>query len=540
MLPTRKADPALQGVPLFRKHLPQCTTSRLCPVVHASLDGAAKAVAFFATSVLRNCDEYWGTVGVQPWMQSALDDMADCWDFSSLLFQVPAPQQLAAFGRVAEMVRPFIKYIKWPNTMEYPYVEHSWPTAERLSQQYLLLCSRLRCRAQTQPWCSFWLEPCAYLAQPIRNFPLIEELLRNLWKTTHTGNKVNPITIATLSFSINAFLVDSSANNVGLDQSFLVKAEAVKIVSSTRPAQGKHLHVRPGDFAILQNRPFVGKLVIIKEVRSKVNETAALVTACLDKSFNAPAGNEHASHCWHAVYLLLHNRSMNSCSSNCERIGSLLHMLFEPDSKMSPARVCNRLRMREAGMLFTGGARDEVFVADICDVLISAGKTPFIQRAARAKRRKVDSSSVGSNLAIQRNIQEANAKVNVEGRGIIHMDSLDGVEGPFQSRLMDFLQNLPEHRREFHETHRPQDLDSQTKGLFKRIISKTKTNEGTTFHVEPVPAFVQRSRSTRDSVVTSTRRAALASWLKTDEGLEWQAQRAKLWDAFCQEQHSKL
>ena len=191
-------------------------------------------------------------------------------------------------------------------------------------------------------------------------------------------------------------------------------------------------------------------------------------------------------------------------------------------------------------MLFTGGARDEVFVADICDVLISAGKTPFIQRAARAKRRKVDSSSVGSNLAIQRNIQEANAKVNVQGRGIIHMDSLDGVEGPFQSQLMDFLQNLPEHRREFHETHRPQDLDSQTKGLFKRIISKTKTNEGTTFHVEPVPAFVQRSRSTRDSVVTSTRRAALASWLKTDEGLEWQAQRAKLWDAFCQEQHSKL
>ena len=517
------------------------------------MDAALRSISSFASSLLRSCEEYWGSVGIQPHVKEALEAMVDCWDLEHLLWNTPTSTQLAAFGRLAEMLRPFMKFFRWPSKEEYPYVQHLWPTQADLAQQYLILCERLRQRARLKPWSLAWFQPVAFNVAPIRLTISVQQLVKHMLHPKRPRSMVSAIDqlqLLHVSCLIQQFLTSGDGSPC-----FRVRPETLKSISP-RSTHGmtSHASLLPGDVAILSCPPFKGKAVRVQGLEHQVNEAAVLITACMDGTLVAPArqaGSTEHQHCWHAAYLLLHNRSMNSCSSSCERIGSLLHMIFDPDSKIHPARVCNRLRMREAGLLFLGGARDEAFVASIVEALCTIGKNPVLQSSARSRRRKREVSSEWVHTKVQRLKRTADQIVQSQGREL-GVGGPDGApfepqELPSYDSLLTVLQDLPEHRQEQRAIHCPNTLDEQTKGLLNRILIPEQLREGgpadekrKTYKVTPTPVFVQRARSMRDSVVTSTRRAALAAWLKTDEGLAWQDQRAQLWNAFCAEKKGEV
>jgi hypothetical protein len=515
------------------------------------MDAALRSISSFASSLLRSCDEYWGSVGIQPQVKEALEAMVDCWDLEHLLSNEPNSTQLAAFGRLAEMLRPFMRFFRWPGKQEYSYVQHLWPTQADLAQQYLLLCERLRQRARLKPWSLAWFQPVAYSIAPIMLTLSVQQLVKHMLypqKKRFMLSAIDQSQLLCVSCRIQLFL--TLGDGAGNGPPFKVRPETLHSISP-QGARGRTspAFLLPGDVAILSCPPFKGKAVRVQGLERRVNEAAVLITACMDRTLVAPARRACAAenqHCWHAAYLLLHNRSMNSCSSNCERIGSLLHMIFEPDSKIHPARVCNRLRMREAGLLFLGGARDEAFVASIAEALCTIGKNPVLQSSARSKRRKRGDSSEWAHKKIRCLKQTADQIVQSQGRELGNGGPqglpFEPQELPSYDSLLMVLQDLPERQQEHRVTHRPNTFDEQTQGLLNHILIPKQHQEGgkmdekmKTCKVMPAPVFVQRARSTRDSIVTSTRRASLAAWLKTDEGLAWQDQRAQLWNAFCAE-----
>ena len=101
-----------------------------------------------------------------------------------------------------------------------------------------------------------------------------------------------------------------------------------------------------------------------------------------------------STHCWHASFLLCMCCTCNSASSECERIGSMLHSLESGDSAIYAARVANRLRLRVAQ--FEGlSARDEWMVQEIAQGLLDT-RSPFVKSSQQRKRKRQNENPLGN------------------------------------------------------------------------------------------------------------------------------------------------
>ena len=132
--PKPPVRPALQGVPLFRKHVPACETSRYEPEVQRLLQRAAQAVEHFLKALHASYAAYWTDIGVPTHLQKLLPDMSCCWDLDTLIAGSQPQGQYDALERLRLHFKSQVDAgTRWP---DFNYVEKSWPSQKETQRQY--------------------------------------------------------------------------------------------------------------------------------------------------------------------------------------------------------------------------------------------------------------------------------------------------------------------------------------------------------------------------------------------------------------------
>ena len=200
---------------------------------------------------------------------------------------------------------------------------------------------------------------------------------------------------------------------------------------------------------------------------------------------------------------------MNTNSSSCERVGSLMHSIYDPETGLAPARAAHRVRLREAGVHCAGSQRDENMISDIAEVMLKSGQSPLLQRDARYKRRRAGLPETGP------------ARVRAEAE-LGSKAAPEGVRNSVSDQLETHMELIDDMRAMDRDTHAPAELDPQTKeSLARAVLGGIVTS---------LPAFVKSGRNGQRVGAVSTERARLVDWLASDEGQQWKRQREALWD----------
>ena len=270
--------------------------------------------------------------------------------------------------------------------------------------------------------------------------------------------------------------------------------------------------------------------------------SAPAASICLDPSWHKPLARQEDEHCWHASFVLLFRRCVNSASSSRKRVGGLLHALFNSEARMAASRVVNRLQLFEAGVKCISGDRDEKLVAEISKVLLQGGKHPMLSVSGRSKRRKLDLETTGS-LRAQAGAISSDKNTSASGRFLAHSRELGGEYIHSTERLQDFLEQLPEQRKIHQTLHKPAHLDHAAQMALrqatlpaKQTIPAASPTKPKRLETQPVPAFTQRGCSAGIQLMQSSAQQSFANWLQSDEKQEGQSARKQLWESFCSEQ----
>jgi len=114
----------------------QEVTSTLLDCVHV----AGEAAEQFADEL----HDYIGAVGATKSMTTVLKACAICFDWDWLRCHAPKENHLQAFLAVNRYLAPLLVQTEWPDPVEFPYVEQSWPNDRHMARQYQVMMSRVR------------------------------------------------------------------------------------------------------------------------------------------------------------------------------------------------------------------------------------------------------------------------------------------------------------------------------------------------------------------------------------------------------------
>ena len=227
------------------------------------------------------------------------------------------------------------------------------------------------------------------------------------------------------------------------------------------------------------------------------------------------------THCWHACFLLCMCCTCNGASSECERIGSVLHSLETGDSAIYATRVANRLRLRVAG--FEGiSTRDEWMVQEITRSLLDT-RTPFVKSSQQRKRKRQNENPVGNpRLTARVAASEAkSSKSSIPAPAV--KDSEDGNFASVQLRMM--MKDVGSSIHSQRAMHAPVGLDPASQKALQHVL---RPNENFS-RVVSLPAYVHRGPGATKLLPNSTVRERMSAWLESTEGLAWNQQRQELW-----------
>ncbi|OLQ04571.1 hypothetical protein AK812_SmicGene12336 [Symbiodinium microadriaticum] len=411
--------PELQGISMFQHHYVQCQTSRLVPLTHHAVQVALSAAADFLQSLIDSYDEYWGTVGVPANLTDLYSQMSVCWAFTDVISGKERRPTEAACQAMLQLMRRFqpkLRSFEWPDAQDFPHVTRRWPDEKQLRRQYLVFWTILHRRSHLHhDWLHVQRCKVSFVSPP----SFLMHVLSVCWHGAASGN-----TLDCLSDLVWRFLARD-------DASFHVEATSLGPCSCNMSGI-----LRPGHFCeVLRPRCIQGRAVYVLSVEGHANAEAIAATVMLDKSYHLYTSSKvgKTTHAWHIAFLLCLCVSTQSASSSCERIGSFLHNLEEGESRISAARIADRLRLKVAGVEAIGGERDELLVSNIVET-ISSSKSPLIQKSAMAKRRKKGQDATGS-LSLVHRLAKSNEKAETS---MIPSASLHREPGVIEDSL-DFL-----------------------------------------------------------------------------------------------------
>ena len=114
-------------------------------------------------------------------MRRLQEAMCLCFDWARLVSSKPTPQDIHAFGVVAELLLPYLRATHWPSVEAFPTVTHSWPNVVTLQYQYAGLARLVRVAAQChrgRARRAGWFELIGYVVKPVETFVSVLALLR--------------------------------------------------------------------------------------------------------------------------------------------------------------------------------------------------------------------------------------------------------------------------------------------------------------------------------------------------------------------------
>ena len=113
-------------------------------VESVQVDTALHQLQEYCREMTTELHSYFGSRGVNYHFRELLSNLAKCWNWSKLAYEEPDLEEVLAFVRVFQKLRPTLRGIEWPTRFE--YVNKAWPKNIEMAAQYRLLCKRVRFR----------------------------------------------------------------------------------------------------------------------------------------------------------------------------------------------------------------------------------------------------------------------------------------------------------------------------------------------------------------------------------------------------------
>jgi hypothetical protein len=263
-----------------------------------------------------------------------------------------------------------------------------------------------------------------------------------------------------------------------------------------------------GDVVVQANH----RLVFIAQAHTVVDEN--MVAATLNRHPWFAVGSSHRDFvAWHACRLAHRCSLMFPPEAPCERIGSLMRLLWEPRQHLSAIAVSDRVHLHEAGVACVGSDRDELLVEVASDLLKSTSKYSM---GARGR----------TSGPLPLHLQDKHRSLENTGRiaGRMSFDAHDLLQPDLIAELYkqgrrDTLAGL----RKRESAGSPKDLPESVQVALQRASHGEK--------VIPLPPDVLTLRAEQRGAAGSVTKARARQWLESDAGREWLKERAKIFSA---------
>jgi hypothetical protein len=122
----------LQGVSRFGKGC--CARNLSVASTSLLVDSALLAFEVLLSRLGEELSLYFGSAGGNERTVALLADVQRCWDFGRLAYTEPDVDDVKAFLRAFQTLRPTLRSSAWPT--RFPYVQHVWPSRIDLAKQY--------------------------------------------------------------------------------------------------------------------------------------------------------------------------------------------------------------------------------------------------------------------------------------------------------------------------------------------------------------------------------------------------------------------
>ena len=291
-----------------------------------------------------------------------------------------------------------------------------------------------------------------------------------------------------------------------------------------------------------------GGLVHVESIEREIDGSAVSAALDADPSFavgGPAAGNAQHLSAWHAARIHHHCRSMGAPEAACERVGSLMSMRWTKRRGLGPGELMDEVLLHDAKVTCLGGDRDETIVREVADALHAMGRRATVKPRA-AKRRRTE--GVTDSRHLDRLRQEAASALAASGRRCKDPCVFSSGEssGPGDLEINRGLDlgdaasaapsALPwaaafEHPADIRKSRRARrEAGRPAMRLPPAVVEEMRraTPEGL---VHQLPLFVVDPRTAARSRAGSVVRSALALWLDSREGREWQAERQRRYES---------
>lgn len=350
--------------------------------------------------VTENLREYVGSVGVNAGMRAVMASAKICFGWRTLYREAPkARPHAAAYVDLVEKLRPALLQSRIPAGPEWSFVNGVDAYRQKrgpngIVSQYQSLTRRVRAYARRCRERGPWFQITEYVVLPVATCGVLEASLALLEPFGSLLGVSRQCVLDVIARFVGLYphLGPHTAFLQLLQRPFRVRRDALARVGCGRVLLGGNLALRPGrifrgdigSFASVGSQPFKGKVVRIVGTNVTLDEDAVLASLESDPCFTAP--DSEGLHCWHAVRLCHRVRMMRCRDATCERWGSLLHHLFDPNPTR-PHRYAARLFIREGNL---GGPTNEAQEAILSEMTTflhdEERKNPVCKRGSKRKR----------------------------------------------------------------------------------------------------------------------------------------------------------
>lgn len=459
----------------------RCVVPSVLPAASEDVLSALSEAMNFLESLIYHLRAYTvGSVGVPDATRAALDNAHVCWDWNRLLTKVPRETHYKAFFGLYEALLPALRHTAWPPETSFPWVQHTWPKLRGHNgafDQYKRLMQRVR-RAATK---HDWRSQQSFVVEPVYTTILAASLGVRLSCMEQPAREC-------ILHLVAVFVGPDARGGIARASAFEADVNALAAVGhgrSMQRARGRRRQqvYRGGTFASLAMPRTAGRLVRVSRSPGDAAEEQIAATLLSDPTFAAPAPDDQSmGHCWHALRVYMRSRMMKAPESGCERWGSLLHSLWDSVSGWGPDRMVSRLLIREAG--FDGVSPDhEDIVHELAVALDGWMGKSAIMRRSRVPRN--DRRDVAENFVVRRQLREN-----------------------------------PIFRQDWRNAAQPCELLPTAAHAVSEAVRLGRGGA-----LQALPVFAEDVRSTRRGRTQSVVGEALAQFMQSEQGRQWQEDR---------------
>ena len=473
-------------VPIKWGGLCPCGWTSTCQISHRSfvadceINAALAEIEDFLATLADELSQILGSVGMNDDMAELLVNAARCWDWSRLLVERPQLQDVVAFRCVAAVLGPCLRHTIFPVDPAFHVVPRSWPEADILDWEYMLLCRRVRQAAaaarrpgardivpeEVAKAADSWVVVGTLDVVPLWVCGGWFAVLGQLWRKWSVGSAHDRLRwssrVCLFAGGPRASPLPPTAFEVWrlpLDRLSQYPPQRVR----RKCGEEKGAWV-PGRIVTLwpcARRQGRGKLVEVVGVVRKVDVVA--VSAALDMFSWFSVGSAPVASAWGSNRVRHRCRHLFAPDSCCESMGSLMRLLWsQRRAQISPAQLVDSVFLSQAAVACVGEPRDEMIVAEV---------TKLLQSTSRYKMR---TTSVAGTHHTPEHIAALGERLRASGRACRDLPGTDALPQPSGFDGVDSAKSRRAFLRQRREESRPTELPPVMAQAVQRCARKGK------------------------------------------------------------------